>query len=84
MGPSRLNDWGKIVHKIEEGERRIERQHDINRAIQLKVNLPSDIRREGGSSLVIGGSSLVISEEREGPSLVIGGSVPCDIRREGG
>ena len=69
MGPSRLNDWGKIVHKIEEGERRIERQHDINRAIQLKVNLPCNIRREVGSSLVIGGSSLVILEGREGNPL---------------
>jgi SWI/SNF-related matrix-associated actin-dependent regulator of chromatin subfamily A member 5 len=32
-----LSDWPKLVSKIEEGEKRLERQHDINRAIQLKV-----------------------------------------------
>ena len=32
-----LSDWKKILGKIEEGEKRLERQHDINRAIQLKV-----------------------------------------------
>jgi len=32
-----LADWNKLVAKIEEGEKRLERQHDINRAIQLKV-----------------------------------------------
>eukprot|EP01048_Picozoa_sp_COSAG05_P011763 COSAG05_NODE_1131_length_5775_cov_33.399930_4_plen_646_part_00 len=32
-----LSEWPKLVAKIEEGEKRLERQHDINRAIQLKV-----------------------------------------------
>ena len=32
-----LAEWTKLVGKIEEGEKRLERQHDINRAIQLKV-----------------------------------------------
>jgi SWI/SNF-related matrix-associated actin-dependent regulator of chromatin subfamily A member 5 len=32
-----LSEWAKLVAKIEEGEKRLERQHDINRAIQLKV-----------------------------------------------
>jgi SWI/SNF-related matrix-associated actin-dependent regulator of chromatin subfamily A member 5 len=32
-----LSEWSKLVAKIEEGEKRLERQHDINRAIQLKV-----------------------------------------------
>ena len=32
-----LTEWPKLVSKIEEGEKRLERQHDINRAIQLKV-----------------------------------------------
>lgn len=32
-----LADWDKHIVKIEEGEKKIERQHDINRAVQLKV-----------------------------------------------
>ena len=36
-------------------------------------DLPCNVRREGGQSLVIGGPSLVILEGREGQSLVIGG-----------
>ena len=32
-----LEDWDKHLVKILEGEKKIERQHDINRAVQLKV-----------------------------------------------
>ena len=45
---------------------------------------PWNLRREGGQSLVIGGSSLVILEGEGGQSLVIGGSSLVILEGKGG
>lgn len=37
-GPSRIESWPKIIKGIEEGEQRIARREDMERALQIKIN----------------------------------------------
>lgn len=38
MGPSRIESWAKVLRGIEDGEQRIARREDRERAMQLKIN----------------------------------------------